>query len=138
VILEPQTAGIPEPNVTELSRPFWQGARDGKLLYQYFPSSGRAVFNPAPVDRYSLSSDYEWRESAGKGTIYSFTTVWRPQTPAFTVPYVAAIVDVDEGYQMISNIIGCEPDEVFVGQRVEVAFHRVSETLTLPYFRPAK
>jgi uncharacterized OB-fold protein len=63
--------------------------------------------------------------------------VWRPQTPAFEVPYVVAIVDVDEGYQMMTNIVGCKPDDVRVGMRVEVEFRRMSDEITLPYFRPA-
>jgi uncharacterized OB-fold protein len=62
--------------------------------------------------------------------------VWRPQTPAFAVPYVAAIVDLDEGYQMLANVIGCEPEDVAVGLRVVVEFHPIGGGFVLPYFRP--
>ena len=59
--------------------------------------------------------------------MYSWTTVWRPQTPAFTVPYAAVIVDMDEGWQMLSNLIGCEHDAVHVGMPVEVEFHPIHD-----------
>ena len=135
-ILEPQSGEVPAAAPTVLSQPFWDGCRRGELLYQFFPTSGAAQFNPAPIDRLSLSADFEWRVSAGLGTVYSWSVVWRPQTPAFTVPYCAAIVDLDEGFQMVSNIIGCDAGAVYCGQRVEVTFVAVSEVLTLPYFRP--
>jgi uncharacterized OB-fold protein len=62
--------------------------------------------------------------------------VWHPQTPAFTTPYVAAIIDVDEGYQMLANVIGCEPGDVNVGMRVQVEFHTIGAEISLPYFSP--
>ena len=62
--------------------------------------------------------------------------MWRPQTPAFTVPYTAIIVDVDEGWQMLSNLVDCDDDAVHVGMRVEVVFHPLAGGPTLPYFRP--
>lgn len=136
MVLEPQKAGIPEPYPSPFTKPVWDGYREGKLLYQFFPASGRAQFYSGPIDRVSLSRDYELRESAGLGTIYSYTIVSRPQTPEFIAPYAAAIVDVDEGFQMITNIIGCEPEDVHVGMRVQVEYHRISDTLTLPYFTP--
>jgi uncharacterized OB-fold protein len=56
--------------------------------------------------------------------------------PAFSVPYAVAIVRLDEGYDMVTNIIGCSPDEVRTGTRVIVEFHDVGEGVNLPYFRP--
>lgn len=135
-LLQPQLGNIPAADPTELSQPFWDACRRGELIYQYFPESNTAQFNPAPIDRRSLSADFEWRISRGLGTVYSWSVVWRPQTPAFTVPYCAAIIDLDEGYQMVSNIIGCAADGVYCGQRVEVRFIAVNDRLTLPYFRP--
>ena len=77
-----------------------------------------------------------WEKSAGTGEIYSWTTVWRPQMPSFEVPYVAIIVDMDEGWQILSNLVGCEHDAVEIGMRVEVEFHEMEGGFTLPYFRP--
>lgn len=62
--------------------------------------------------------------------------VWRPASSEFASPYAAAIIDLDEDYQMIANIIGCESDEVYVGQRVIVEFHPIGGGFRLPYFRP--
>jgi uncharacterized OB-fold protein len=135
-VLTPQSGPIPAARANALSTPFWEGCTRGELLYQYFPSSGTAQFNPAPVDRVSLSRDFEWRASSGRGVVYSYSTVWRPQTGAFEVPYVVVIVTLDEGYQMVSNLIGCEVDDVRVDLPVEVEFVPVNDGLTLPYFRP--
>jgi hypothetical protein len=63
--------------------------------------------------------------------------VWRPQTPHFVVPYAPIIVTLDEGYQMLSNLIDCDTEEISDGLRVEVAFEPIGEGLKLPYFRPA-
>jgi uncharacterized OB-fold protein len=63
--------------------------------------------------------------------------VWRPQTPAFEVPYAPAIVELDEGYFMITNVIGCDPGDLFSGMRVVVQFHPAGGGILLPYFRPA-
>ena len=62
--------------------------------------------------------------------------MWRPQTPSFRVPYAPAIVDVDEGFQILSDVVGCAPDDVRVGLRVEVDFQPVGDGVALPYFRP--
>ena len=136
VDLQPQYGDIPYAYPTTLSQPFWDACKEDRLIYQYFPLSGKSQFPPGPIDRYSLSSDFEWRESTGTGEVYSWTTVWRGQTGDFDVPYVVAIVDLDEGFQLLTNIIGCKAGDVAVGMRVQVEFHEVNEELTLPYFRP--
>ena len=135
-ILEPQDEGIPLPRPTVVSRPFWEGCARGELLYQWCTGCDRAVFNPAPICRWCGSSALEWRQSAGRGSVYSWTVAWRPQSRAFRTPYVAAIVALDEGYQMLTNVIGCRPEDVHAGLRVTVAFHPVGGGVVLPYFRP--
>jgi uncharacterized OB-fold protein len=133
--LTPHPEGIPLPEPSLVSAPFWEGARVGELRYQRCPA-GHPVFNPAPRCRCCGSSDLTWERSAGFGAVYSSSVVWRPQTPAFAVPYVAAIVALDEGYQMLANVIGCEPEDVVVGLRVAVEFHPIGGGFVLPYFRP--
>jgi uncharacterized OB-fold protein len=64
----------------------------------------------------------------------TYTVVWRPQTPAFEVPYVIAIVRLDEGVEMLTNLIDVEPEQVTIGARVRVAFVDVAEHMTLPFF----
>ena len=79
---------------------------------------------------------------SGKGTVYSFVVVHQATMPGFAqdVPYVAAWIEFPEqsGLKMISNVIDCEPSEVFVGMSVEVTFEDVTEDVTLPKFRPTK
>ena len=78
-----------------------------------------------------------WEESAGTGSLYSWTVVWRPPDPSFRVPYAPAVVRLDEGFCMLSAVIGCEPEALHDGLRLAVEFHPASDEITLPYFRPA-
>ena len=137
-MLLPQSEGIPLPNPTPVSQPFWDGCARGELLYQRCGSCQRAVFNPAPACRWCSSRELSWQRSAGLGSLYSWSVVWRPQSPAFQVPYAAALVDLDEGYQLLSNVIGCTPDDLRAGLRLRVEFHPVGGGFSLPYFRPAE
>lgn len=135
--LQQQTEGIPLPFPTPTSEPFWDGCREGKLLYQRCQACGTTLFNPAAACRRCLSPDLSWEESAGLGSVYSWTVVWRPQTPAFTVPYAVIIIDMDEGYQMLSSLIDCDSEVLRLGRRVKVDFRKISDEITLPYFRLA-
>jgi hypothetical protein len=110
-------------------------------MFQRCATCGGATHTPAFVCAHCRSRDLSWEASAGRGAIYSWTTVWRPQTPQFTVPYVPIIVDVDEGFQVLSNLIGCEHDAVAVDVRVQVEFHaihdgQINDGPVLAYFRP--
>jgi uncharacterized OB-fold protein len=135
--LQQQSGHIPLPEPTSISEPFWDGCREGKLLFQRCLECGTPNFDPVVACRRCLSTRLEWEESAGLGSIYSWTVIWRPQTPAFTVPYAVAIIDIDEGYQMLSGIIDCDTDVLAKGLRVQVDFREMSDVITLPYFRPA-
>lgn len=137
-MLKPHTGDIPLVAPDALSTPFWDACTRGELIYQYFLHSGHAQFSPAPLDRTSGDTDFEWRVSRGYGTVYSWSCVWRAQTPAFEVPYVVAIVELDEGYRMVSNIIGCEPGDIHVGMSVAAEFHPVDDGRFLPYFAPRR
>ena len=71
-----------------------------------------------------------------RATLFNFTTVHRPQRPEFEVPYTVAIVELDEGFHMLTNLVDCEPDAIEIGMPVEVSFRPMSEEITLPMFRP--
>jgi hypothetical protein len=137
MVLQPPGPGIPLPQPTPLSAPHWEGARRGELMVQRCRACGGHVFIPQPVCTHCFATDLEWVQSSGRGTVYSYTTVHRPQQPAYDVPYVAAIIELEEGWYMLSNVIGVEPSEVHVDMAVEVEFHEASGEITLPYFRPA-
>lgn len=135
-ILKPQSTGIPLPSPSALTKPFWDGCARGELWYQRCQQCGAAIFDPLHLCRFCRSAALEWQQSDGVGTVYSWSVVWRPQTPAFEVPYAVAIVELDDGYQMVSNIIGCEPDAIHLKMPVRVEFHDVGGGCMLPYFTP--
>ena len=130
-------AGIPLPRPTQLSKPHWDGCREGVLRVQCCGACGAYVFIPQPVCSHCQSDALGWVQSSGRGTLYSFTTVHRPQSPAFEVPYTVAIIELDEGFHMLSNLVECEPEAMQIGMRLEVTFRRMSDEITLPMFRPA-
>ena len=134
--LDQHPPGIPLPRPTALSQPHWDGCRRGELLVQRCLDCGGYVFIPQPACTHCLSERLEWVRSSGRGIVYSYTVVYRPQQPAFETPYVCAIVELDEGWHMLTNLVGLELDAVRVGLPVEVDFRRLSDEVTLPYFRP--
>lgn len=131
--LRPQTGPVPHA-ISPLSVPFWQGCRSGELRYQRCQACGLANFPPTEHCRQCLSAQVNWERSGGLGEIYSWTVVRRPVTAEFEPPYAPAIVTLDEGYQMLTNIIGVPPEALRVGMRVRVQFHAVAADVTLPYF----
>ena len=132
---EAAMANTPLPRPTALSKPFWDACREGRLIVQRCQACSAYVFIPQPCCGECLSGDLEWVESSGRGTLYSFTTVHRPQQPAFRVPYTVVIVELEEGWYMLSNLIGVEEDEIEIGAPLEVFFQERSEEITLPLFR---
>jgi hypothetical protein len=119
---------------TALSRPFWKGCQSGELRYQRCAACDLANFPPTEHCRHCLSAELSWQRGGGVGEIYSWTVVHRTVTAQFEPPYAPAIVTLDEGYQMLTNVIGVAPHELAVGMRVRVQFHGVGAELTLPYF----
>jgi len=131
--MRPQTGPVPHAG-SPLSVPFWDGCRSGELRYQRCEGCGVANFPPTEHCRHCLSGDLSWQRSDGRGEIYSWTVVHRPVTAEFAPPYAPAIVTLDEGYQMLTNVIGVAPGQLAIGMRVQVEFHAVGADLTLPYF----
>ncbi|OBG96982.1 hypothetical protein A5697_19345, partial [Mycobacterium sp. E3251] len=131
--LRPQTGPVPHAS-SHLSAPFWEGCGSGELRYQRCEACGLANFPPTEHCRQCLSAPVRWERSAGLGEIYSWTVVHRPVTAEFEPPYAPAIVTLDEGYQMLTNVVGIAPEELRIGMRVQVQFHAVGPDVTLPYF----
>ena len=134
--LLPRVNAIPVPNPAPESMTYWEGTRTGELRYQRCSTCDTANFGPGLRCSNCQAGALEWQVSAGIGSVFSWTVVWRPQTPAFEVPYAPAIVRMDEGYDMMSALVGIEPDAIAVDLRVGVEFHQVSDTITLPFFSP--
>jgi uncharacterized protein len=128
---------VPHAPRNAVSAPFWDGCARGELRYQRCSDCGAVAFPATEACRRCLAPGLTWDTSAGTGRLYSWTVVWRPATPAFPAPYAPAIVDVDEGFQLVSNLVDATAEELFVDQPVVVAFRAVGE-LTLPYFTPVR
>jgi len=135
-MLEPQPVGIPVPNPSPASMPYWEGCKRGELLYQRCNDCGTIALRPGTVCGHCLGRSLSWVASKGLGALYSWTVVWRPQRPSFTVPYAPGIVTLDEGFRMVSSIVGCEPADLRADMPLAVEFHPASDEIFLPYFRP--
>jgi len=122
---------------TALTKYFWDACREGRLTYQRCDECGAAFFRPEIACPHCLSRNWNWRESKGAATLYSFSVSYRAPTPAFAAPFIFAVVDVDEGYSMFSNLVGLEIDAAKIGMRLKASFHAVSDEMTVPLFRPA-
>lgn len=132
------TTGIPLPHPTALSKPFWEGTRAGKLLLQRCKDCGAYRWTPQQLCIQCHSEAYEWTPVSGRGTVYSHTTVERPPLAAFAPGYVIAVVQLDEGPLMLTNLVDCPPDKVAVGLPVEVVFEKASDEITFYKFKPRK
>lgn len=131
-----QPPGFPVPRPTTRSEPFWQGCREGHLVLPLCPSCGARALRAFAVCPQCHGTALAWEQSAGRGTLYSWTVVWRPPHPAFVVPYAPAVVALDEGWWFLSAVVGCAPRDLREGLRLEVEFHPASDDLVLPYFSP--
>ena len=126
------------PTPTPTTQPFWDGARDGKLMMQYDPDSDAYQFWPRANSVRTGKRNLEWREVSGKGELYSFTITHVP-TPGFEdkTPYAIGLVELDEGVRIIANLVNVAPDEVSVGMRLRVAWEKLSDDITYFAFEPA-
>ena len=132
--------GMRLPQQDELSAPFWQGCRDGVLRLQQCQACGHWQFYPRPLCTNCGSVDaLEWRASGGVGRLASYSEVHLPVSPAYTdaVPYIVALVELDEGPRLMTNMLDCVAQELTVGQRVRVVFRERTPDITLPFFTPA-
>jgi uncharacterized protein len=120
-----------------VSKTYWEGCSRGELLFQRCRDCSAAIHNPALLCGNCWSRNLAWERSRGTGTIYSWTLVWRPQSKAFDVPYAPIIVDLDEGWQLLSCLVGCEHEEIGIGMQVTVEFHDAGPGACVPYFKPA-
>ncbi len=135
-LLLPQPEGIPVPTWSQVTAPYWEASRRGELIYQRCTKCGRIPPRPVVVCGSCRSEGVGWEISSGRMTLYSWTVVWRPQHPAFRTPYAPAIAEVDEGWWLMTSVIGCPPDELAAGMPLKVAFHPAGGGVWLPYARP--
>lgn len=130
----------PVPSLDDgVSETFWRATADERLLYQSCRECERSQFFPRSWCHYCGSDDVDWRESSGVGHVHTFTVIRRAtELPWFEseVPYVVAYVELEEGFRICSNVVGCEPEAIECGTAVEVTFERVTDSIALPAFEP--
>jgi uncharacterized protein len=118
-------AGGTVPVPTPETQPFWAGTLAGELRIQHCQSCGKYYFYPRPFCRYCQSRDVEWRPVSGRGRLVSYVINYRPLPPADPAePQVIALIELDEGPRMLSNIVGVapEPENLTLDARVTVQF----------------
>jgi uncharacterized protein len=135
-VLEP---GVhrPMPRPSWLTVPFWAAAAEGRLIVQRCEACRQLFFRPEAACPHCLSQRWHWAPVTGAGSVHSFTVVYRPAIPEMVVPYAVADIALVEGVHMMSNIVGCEPDDIVIDMAVHVRFVPVGD-LNLPFFEPAK
>jgi uncharacterized OB-fold protein len=135
----PQTVSKPVPIPDEISAPFFDGAREGRLMLQHCTDCGRWSFPVRERCPHCFAAGLEWRAASGRGTLYTFAVMHQVMNPGFAdaVPYNIAQIDLEEGVRMVSNVIGCPNDSLRIGMKLEAVFEPVSDSVTLPKFRPA-
>ena len=134
----PPTKPIPQPDF--LTQPFWDGTKAGELRVQRCQSCDTKFFYPRERCPECLSNKLEWVKVSGRGRVYTFTVVRQPGNPAFNddVPYVFAVIQLDEGPRMNGNVKGIPVEQVKVDMPVEVFFEAASPDVHVAQWRPAK
>jgi uncharacterized OB-fold protein len=130
-------SNLPTPDPE--TQPYWDAARDGKLLIRRCNACKRAYFYPRDFCPHCWSEDVAWEEASGRATLYTWSVVRRNDLPPWgeRVPYVAAVVDLEEGPRMMTNVEGADLEELAIGMPLVVDFRVETEDITAPIFRPA-
>lgn len=129
----------PLPTIVGETRPYWESCRRGQLVIQRCAACGEYQFYPRGICAHCWSTEVQWVEVSGRGTVWTYTVTYQNRTPGFAeeVPYVLALVELAEGVKLFTNIVECRPQEVRIGMPVEVTFVRANDRVTVPYFKPA-
>jgi uncharacterized protein len=127
------------PIPTPETKPFWQGTREGELRLQRCDACAHVYFPPRPFCPKCAGRAVSWFAASGRGSLYSYVIHHRP-VPGFTPPYSIAVVELEEGPRMMTNIIECPqtPEALQLDMRVEVVFKQLTDEIFLPQFRPVQ
>ena len=127
---------LPTPDAE--TQPYWDAAAEGRLLLRRCGDCGRAHFYPRSFCPVCWSANVTWEDASGRATLYTWSVVHANDLPPFKerLPYVAAVVDLEEGPRMMTNIVDCDLQALRIGMDVVVAFES-REDIAVPVFRPA-
>lgn len=127
----------PLPTLTDENRPFWDGCRQGKLRMQQCDDCGHIRYPISHCCPKCLSYGFHWQDLSGRGAVFSYVVFHQLYNKAFEqdIPYNVALVQLEEGPRMYSNVVGVDNDAVKVGDKLEVVFDPVTPEITIPKFR---
>ena len=127
----------PLPVIDHDSAPYWEAAREGRLDIPLCGDCGKHHFYPRAICPHCHSDNLKFDTVSGRGVVHTFTIARRPAGPAFAddVPYVVALMELEEGPRMMSRIQTDDPETVQIGARVEVTFVKATDEITFPYFK---
>lgn len=131
----PWTGFIPMSTVE--TEPFWRAANEGVLLLQRCPDCGKTQYHYRSLCSHCWSDRIEDFPSSGRGTVWTWSVVHRNNTPGYQehVPYVVALVELEDGVKVITNVVGVDPEAVDFGTPVELTFARTDEGQNIPLFK---
>lgn len=129
---------LPRINVYMNTKPFWEAAQRGALIIQYCRETGRPQFFPRSVSMATGKRNLEWREVSGHGKVYSWTTTYSAW-PGHEdrVPYICALVELDEGVRMLVNLLNCKSNDVKIEMKVKLCWEKLTDNVDYPAFEPA-
>lgn len=128
-----------EPQAGEASTPYWEGTRSQQLVLQWCLDCEQPVHYPRVACPRCLGDRFEFRPASGDATVHAVVVEHRPPSPfGDDAPYAVALVDLDEGVRMITNVIGCDPHVVTVGMPLRVTWEPLSDGRHLPLFEPRR
>ena len=132
----------PLPQPDPITKPYWDSLKSHAMRLQRCGSCGRFVFFPRALCPFCFSDALTWAPVSGRGVVHAFTVPHRHPSPAFQpdLPYVVALVELEEGPRLMTNLIDVPPDpaQIAVGMPVEVVYDDVTPEVTLPRFRPRR
>lgn len=125
----------PRPAITRDSQFWFDAAKEHRLVIQRCVGCGELRHPPRPMCPHCCSLEWDTIEAAGRGTIYSYVVTHYPQIPSFEYPLAIALIELDEGTRLVSNIIDIDPNAIEIGMGVQATFVKFDDDLTLPQFR---
>lgn len=128
----------PLPTITDENEPFWSGLKGGELRFQRCGGCGHYRYPIAPICPCCLADDFVWTPVSGRGRVFSYVVFHNAYHRGFAadLPYNVALIRLEEGIFMFSNVVGIANEAIACDMSVVVDYDHVTETITLPRFRP--
>lgn len=126
------------PTIEDASKPYWDAAKAGKLLIAKCQACEKVHHYPRPFCPSCWSEDVVQVEASGRGTLYTYSTVYMNDLHPFKerLPYIAAMVELEEGPRLMTNMVDCEPADLEVGMPVQVVFRPITDEIDATVFQP--